>query len=422
MPKEVDPIVIPPLVVQDKFTCIGAGLLYDGHARETPEVLRMLLLPNGTGTAITDRSRPKSWWIGQAIFYEIPCNPKTATVTAIRAQLESAIRSKALQLPSKIRTLETKSNREFKQLNKEVLEKTGAKSKTTATATAPAAKKAVTAVTKAETKKAVKAPAAPAAAKPPAASKPTAKKSEKPPIAAKAETMAKGKRKAADAFDADGDVEMKNPEAPEKRKKQTAKKSANTHPAFGDVDDRYGSGPATHSPISSPSRRARPAASSSSSEVAAGSWAISCPYIQDQWPESAGRTGDDSPFSLNVVRTHGNMQIEADFHFGILYGFIRSKQPVEGRPGGGAYVTFEWVGREQEGPVVTPSNQQSGFIKFSIDANTGQPILKGKMNSVPGAGDVEFQGEWTDPPRQNNYRWDDFDEAAYEEARVSRWR
>jgi hypothetical protein len=59
MPKAADPIVIPPLSgVDGKFSCIGSGLLFEGHSRETPETLRSLLAPGpGSAQAITDRAR-----------------------------------------------------------------------------------------------------------------------------------------------------------------------------------------------------------------------------------------------------------------------------------------------------------------------------------------------------------------------------
>ncbi|KAG8872149.1 hypothetical protein FRB97_007908 [Tulasnella sp. 331] len=445
MPKEVDPVVIPPLTVQDRFTCIGAGLLYEGHARETPEGLRMLLSPNGTGTAITDRSRPRAWWIAQAIFYNIPCNPKTTNITSIRTALETAIRAKTLQLPSNIRSLETKSNREFKSLNKEVLGKTGVKTKTPAVTTAVTAKKAAEATaTKAPPKKAVKAPAAPPAppVKPPTATKPNTKKIDKLPITAKTKLKGKGKRSAPDVFDLDGDVEMENAESPAKRMKLTKAEGgpSKAKPARKRVDashfsdngedftdqywDTFGYTEGFMMPAPSPEYIAQPSTSAPAqppSDSVAGYWAIRCPYIQEQEPKYSEHSADSHPYTLNVVRTHGDSQIEADLNFGIARGFLRSKQPLEGRAGGGAYVTFEWVGEEEDGQVLPPRKEQSGYIKFSKDTRTGMPRLKGKIQDFAAAGDVEFEGEWNGPPRKNENRWDDFDQEAYESARIGQW-
>lgn len=62
-PAALHPIVIPPIVV-DKFSCLGEGLLFEGHARESPAALRDLLLPKGTKNGLADRDRPKAWWRG----------------------------------------------------------------------------------------------------------------------------------------------------------------------------------------------------------------------------------------------------------------------------------------------------------------------------------------------------------------------
>lgn len=48
--------VIPPIAI-DEFTCAGNGLLYEGHPRESPADLRMLLLPTGDTNGISDRDR-----------------------------------------------------------------------------------------------------------------------------------------------------------------------------------------------------------------------------------------------------------------------------------------------------------------------------------------------------------------------------
>jgi hypothetical protein len=48
--------VIPPVAVEE-FTCAGNGLLYEGHARESPAELRLLLLPQRDKNGISDRDR-----------------------------------------------------------------------------------------------------------------------------------------------------------------------------------------------------------------------------------------------------------------------------------------------------------------------------------------------------------------------------
>lgn len=57
-PKALDEIVIPPMAgIDGKFTCIGNGLMYEGHSRETIDMLKMLLLPVAGGEAIGDRAK-----------------------------------------------------------------------------------------------------------------------------------------------------------------------------------------------------------------------------------------------------------------------------------------------------------------------------------------------------------------------------
>jgi hypothetical protein len=48
--------VIPPVAVEE-FICAGNGLLYEGHPRESPAELRLLLLPQGDKNGISDRDR-----------------------------------------------------------------------------------------------------------------------------------------------------------------------------------------------------------------------------------------------------------------------------------------------------------------------------------------------------------------------------
>lgn len=45
--------LIPPIIVE-KFTCSGNGLLYEGHARESPADLRAMIIGR---TAISDKNK-----------------------------------------------------------------------------------------------------------------------------------------------------------------------------------------------------------------------------------------------------------------------------------------------------------------------------------------------------------------------------
>ncbi|KAG8897444.1 hypothetical protein FRC01_011336 [Tulasnella sp. 417] len=459
MPKAADPIVIPPLSnIDGKFTCIGNGLLYEGHPREKPEALRVLLMPTPGGEAIGDRSRPKAWWTAQAIFYELPC-PKTASISTIRALLEAAVKSNSLALPNKIKDLENKSNREFKKLNKEVLEKTGAgpstggpkaskpaekASKTSEKASKPSEKATAKAtaqrpakVLKAAVEKVPKPTPTP---KPPNA-KASAAVASKPPKSApktvQQDTKPKGKakRKADEAF-ASQDTTGYQGSSPAKRPRprKTPKPKAevdlapiplSSWPKEEYSSDGWGSSGSYHydddymmggedyaeddlddlPPIDY-------AVPPPGSDFIAGSWVISCPYIFSQWGQNEYMTNN---YTFNIVRTNGRTHIAADFELGIVRGSLRSKT-LEGRPDG-AYTTFEWVGQEENGPVLPPRAEQGGYIKFLKDGT-----CRGKINGIDLCGDgVDFEAWWTGPPGRNELRWEDFDEEAYERARVGRW-
>ncbi|KAG8897679.1 hypothetical protein FRC01_011223, partial [Tulasnella sp. 417] len=464
MPKAADPVVIPPLSnIDGKFSCIGNGLLYEGHPREKPEALRVLLMPTPGGEAIGDRSRPKAWWTAQAIFYELPC-PKTASIPTIRALLEAAVKSNSLALPTKIKDLENKSNREFKKLNKEVLEKTGAgpstggpkaskpaekASKTSEKASKPSEK----ATAKATAQKPAKMPKAAVekvpkptpAPKPPKAKAPAgtsasgaagaSKPSKSAPKAAQQDTKPKGKakRKADEAFESQemagnqGSSPAKRPR-PRKNPKpkvpvDPAPIPSSSWPTETYSSDGWGSSGSYHYDEDGdymmggedyveddlddlpPRDYAVPPPGS---DFIAGSWVVSCPEIFSQW----GYSGDfTSRYTFNIVRTNGRSHIAADFELGIVHGSLRSKT-LEGRPDG-AYTTFEWVGQEENGPVLPPRAEQSGYIKFLKDGT-----CRGKINGIDLCGDgVDFEAWWTGPPGRNELRWEDFDEEAYERAR-----
>lgn len=363
-------------------------------------------------------------------------------------------------MPARLRQLENKSNREFNKLNKEVLEKTGggttgkstAAIKATGTTSAKPAPAKVAAVPKPPKATAPKPPAAtkPAAPKPAPAAKATAtavpkkekgaKLGEKKPVRPKAETTqtptkpkAKqtAKRTANAAFKEEDDVMDWSP-LPNKRSKMEPKEEAMRPASTGFVKEEYaydhddgddddnddghddGYGYAGSSSMAGPSGSY---SGPPPTDCVAGSWEIACRYIADGWDQfSYGQ------FSLNVVRTHARQHIEANFDLGLVNGVIQSKS-LEGRTDGGAYVTFEWVGREDDGPVLPPNNRQSGYIRFTKEAGGAMPTLKGAIQGLPacGPGNVEFTGVWRGPPGRNDHRWDDFDEQAYEEARVNRW-
>lgn len=340
--------------------------------------------------------------------------------------------------------MEKKANREFKKLNKEVLEKTG---NATSTTTAKATSKTSSNSAKASTAKKTDMPKPPkmtpqntvakpkdTVTKPPKATSSTAtpvvEKSKKVKTASKntevpVAPVGKGKRRATD--EPEGSSPQKKPRAPSKAKPKTAKEvhdfpqsvraPSTTRPPFFDdppmkwkleeydddamdIDEDYQSEAPEGPPPTDP---------------AAGVWKLECPYISGHW-------SIESPMELNLVRTHGNQHIEGDFDLGLLKGFLRSTK-MEGRAGGGVYATFEWCGQEEDGPVLPPERGMTGYIKFTRNAETGYPELKGAINGISlcGDGPTEINGRWMRAGRKNEHRWDDFDQEAYNRANAARW-
>lgn len=134
--------VIPPIIV-DKFTCSGNGLLYEGHARESPANLRSMIIG---GIPIGDKAqyvppisfqqkqsltahfgtntRPKSWWLAQTQLYGLPGN-KSSTIGQLRERLQTALQQpKGMVVPEKILNMEVDANKEFNQLNTRIALKT----------------------------------------------------------------------------------------------------------------------------------------------------------------------------------------------------------------------------------------------------------------------------------------------------------
>lgn len=389
--------------------------------------------------------------------------------------MEGAIKSNSLALPNKIKDLENKSNREFKKLNKEVLEKTGAGPSTAAAKAPKPADKASKPAEKASKptekppKPSQKATAKSTTEKPAKMPKPTVEKaskptpslkppkakalvgtsnsatgtsSKKPKPAPKAEpqgTKGKGKAKrTADEAFASQDATGKQGSSPAKRPR--AQKATKPKPPVGaaptptsswpteiyeydfggpsdsnqyDDDGDYRMGGeeyVDYDPEDLPPRDY--AVPPPGTDFIAGSWVVSCPYIYGQWGDNDHLT---RRYTFNIVRTNGRTHIAGDFELGILHGSLRSKT-LEGRPDG-AYATFEWVGQEEDGPVLPPRPEQSGYIKFLKDGT-----CRGKINGIDLCDDgVDFEAWWTGAPERNEWRWEDFDEEAYESARAGRW-
>jgi len=367
--------------------------------------------------------------------------------------------------------METKANKEFKALNAKVRAKTTTTSKATATVTSKANSTPAVTVGKGKAKAA---PALEKVAEKPkkkivpvlgtAVEKPTKKaaggmEKVKPPKAEpvkKTTKKEKGtlmdriagvpppppkravKRSASALYDRDGDVTMQ--ERPIKGRKVTHNSSP-TRPAYrestlkeesdeefypyevayedgydfmgglgesDDVADDYGAGPSNQPAVPT----------GTPTDAASGQWEITCEAIRNGW-ESASH----GQFTLNTVRTNQGT-LEADFDFSLLRGFMRSKT-VQGRKNDAFYVTYEWAGEEDEGPIEPPNPHQSGYMYFTWDnsgagGSRGYPTVKGSFSGGC-VGDAEFHGRWIGPPKRNQHCWQEFSEEAYERARIGRW-
>ncbi|KAJ7765798.1 hypothetical protein B0H16DRAFT_402647 [Mycena metata] len=464
MADTLEPIVIPPLQVEKHFTCSGTGLRYENEERVSVESLRTLLLPSGGRNGISDRDRSKAWWGGQALFYGLKYT-KTMNISQVRAQLENALRDKTLRVPQSILDLEYQYNKEFRELNAQVRDKAGlgTKRKREADPVAPKAakSKAAGAVVPAAPRAATKTKAEPSP------KKPRTKKTNDDPVAVEEAAKPRPKQTAKKLTPAARpqqmdwmEVDVKPVvEAPKPRTKQTARKT--TQPANDqwmamdedvkprtkqtarktmkeeefDEDDLYGmrtkttagrSVPVPAGPVASSSSMPMPAPPVGAKQTArrgvpfpapparstaprldsiSGYWSIDCPAISNEWDYMDN-------FSLNIIGR--GTTLEGEFELGIISGLLRSDR-VEQRGPGGAYAAVYWSGQENDGPVCTPNQGRSGYIKFTGDK------LKGKLNNVPACGDVEFEGQWVGGATQIRATWDDYNEDAYERANRNRW-
>ncbi|KAJ6606200.1 hypothetical protein DFH09DRAFT_1119573 [Mycena vulgaris] len=438
MADTMEPIVIPPLKVERHFTCSGSGLRYEDQERVSADSLRTLLLPNGGRNGISDRDRSKAWWGAQALFYGLKYT-KTMNIAQVRAQLEDALRdkNKGLRVPQDILDLEYKYNKEFRELNAQVRDKAGmgAKRKREADPVVPKASKSksVDRATNAKTK---------------AEPTPDVVPAKKPPYQAdrrclypngRGETphKANGQEDHSDGGRPDGPFILDGCGSTHKADSQKDGPTCTVGSSLLDgrgcktgsacsthQDHRRRTAPISAAAVASSSsmpdppartkqtaRRGRPfpappaRSSAPRADSVSGAWEIDCPAISGQWEHM----GD---FTLNIVGRGGTL--EGEFELGIISGLLRCDR-VEQRGANGAYAAVHWAGQENEGPVCTPNPRQTGYIKFTGDK------LKGKLNSVPACGDVEFEGQWVGGAGRIMAGWDDYDEEAYERANRNRW-
>lgn len=115
-------IVIPALHIPPHFTTLGAGLLFDSHAREIAPTLRALLL--SSPPLLENKAKPKSWWRAQCLLYGLDA-PEKRTVQELRAALELMLLKGELEVPAAMAQLETREKGRFRKLNAQVRDATG---------------------------------------------------------------------------------------------------------------------------------------------------------------------------------------------------------------------------------------------------------------------------------------------------------
>src|SRR5436190_829404 len=110
----------PPPLKHGKFECMGNGLTYLSHPRESPATITAAL-----GRTVTDPSRVskkpvaryrKSWWEAQVRLYDLKCTKWT--IEGMKEVLTKAI-CDGLQVPPELKTVEEKLNQKYHSTNKE---------------------------------------------------------------------------------------------------------------------------------------------------------------------------------------------------------------------------------------------------------------------------------------------------------------
>ena len=379
-------------------------------------------------------ARPKSWWLAQTLLYGLPGN-KSSTIGQLRERLQTALQEpKGMVVPEKILNMEVNTNKEFNQLNAQIALKTQprtSKGKTKATED-PSTLKPLR-------------PKAPAKGKEP---KPATKSAPAP-----SETKATADKKASTTYrkgirltsrntkklatsrtkqsEADGpQVDAASPSGSDfegPRTKQTARKTtAGRVPRKRQWDDGMdGDNWPKHEPewedpyldVGPSRKRTRYEPPAGPFGWLTGTYQIEAPYISENWDFC-----DDLTLVVSIPPLTPHLLL-AEFDLGVFHGVMRSRAAIENRPDG-AYATFEWCGQAAqwcEAVIQYHVTGMNGYLKFVRSAN-GLHTVKGKVQSVSGVGEADFDGVWISPSSVITSRWEIYSQAAHEHARVARWR
>ena len=149
----------------------------------------------------------------------------------------------------------------------------------------------------------------------------------------------------------------------------------------------------------------------------AGTYQIEAPVISEEWD-----VGNDFTLIVSIPRLTPHLLL-VEFDFGVVHGIMRSRAPIENRDDG-AYATFEWCGQDSEqfeGVINYYRPGMTGYLKF-VRRVDGTHTVRGKIQDFSAVGDAEFNGIWTSSDASIRSEWGDFSQTAYEYANVARWR
>ena len=378
--------------------------------------------------------RPKSWWLAQTLLYGLPGN-KSSTIAQLRERLQTALQErKGMVVPEKILNMEVDTNKEFNQLNAQIVSKTR-------TSTSKGKAKAVDGLLAPKLPR----PKAPAKEKEPKETRKEIRKAEEwpnihiyigtnaapGPSRVKATSNKKasptkktGTPRAIQAApiigSTKGGARVKQPirkatgdQSPVKRER--AKREREEAMEIDSWSDE--SGEVLYLEDGRPpKKRARHEQPPGPFAWLSGTYQIGAHVISQGW-----NVGDNFTLTVSIPRLTPHLLL-VEFNFGVVHGIMRSRAPIETRADG-AYATFEWCGRDAEqfeGMINYHRPSMTGYLKF-VRRVDGTHTVRGKIQDLSFVGDAEFEGVWASPDTSIRSEWGDFSQTAYEYAISARW-
>ena len=313
-------------------------------------------------------------------------------------------------IPEKILNMEVDTNKEFNQLNAQIVMKTQpstSKGKAKATDNPPTPKsKAVPGPSKV---KAISNHTAPITKK--TGTSRSKKGDASAPPAAQAARILGSTKGGARARQPTQKATADQPPVKRERvkRKREEEMEVDLWPAYEELEDPYPE-------QSSPKKRARHEQPTGPFAWLAGTYQIGAPVISQGW-----NVGDHFTLIVSIPRLTPHLVL-VEFNFGVVHGIMRSRAPIETRVDG-AYATFEWCGRDGEqfeGVINYHRPGMTGYLKF-VRRIDGTHTVRGKIQDLSFVGDAEFDGIWVSPDQSIHSEWGDFSQTAYEYAIAARW-